>query len=121
MELKSWMVLILIMFVVPFMTARMRKPYASMMRKKESLESELEYKIDQLRGYELELDKEDRKPIAEFQEELDRLTARYEKYIKELREDHNSDTLNEILVMMTFLTCTVVGYVIYAILDHVSL
>lgn len=90
-----------------------------MMRKKERLESDLEFQIDKLRGYELELDKEDRKPIAEFQDEIDRLKARYEKDIKELREDHNSDTLNEILVMLTFLTCTVVGYVIYVIFDQI--
>ena len=84
-----------------------------MMQRKEKLESDLEFQIDKLRGHELELDKEDRKPIAEFQDEIDRLKARYEKDIKELREDHDSHTLNEILIVLTMLSCVVVGYVIY--------
>ena len=119
MELKSWMLFIIILFVIPYMTVKIRKPYTAMMQRKESLKIELENEIAELRQYEREFDKEDRKPIAEFQDEIDRLKARYEKDIKELREDHNSDTLNEILVMLTFLTCTVVGYVIYAIFDQI--
>ena len=119
MGIKGWMLLVTIFIVVGFVQVKLRKPYTAMMRRKESLKIELENEIEKLRGYEWDLDKEDQKPISEFQDELDRLKARYEKDIKELREDHNSDTLNEILVMLTFLTCTVVGYVIYAIFDQI--
>ena len=113
MEIKGWVLLAIVFFVIPYMTVKIRKPYSAMMQRKESLKIELENEIEELRQYERELDKEDRKPIAEFQDEIDRLRARYEKDIKELQEDHNSDTLNEILVVLTMLSCVVVGYVVY--------
>ena len=117
MEIKVWVLLAIILFVIPYMTVKIRKPYTDMMRRKESLKIELLNEIEELRQHERELvdefGEESRKPTAEFQDELDRLRARYEKDIKELQEDHNSDTLNEILVVLTMLSCVVVGYVIF--------
>ena len=121
MEIKGWVLFAIILFVIPYMTMTIRKPYAAMMRRKESLRTELENEIEELRQHERELvdefGEESRKPTAEFQDELDRLRARYEKDIKELQEDHNSDTLNEILVVLTMLFCVVVGYVIFELFE----
>ena len=119
MELKSWMLFIIILFVIPYMTVKIRKPYTAMMQRKESLKIELENEIAELRQYERELDKEDRKPSAEFQDDIDRLKARYEKDIKELQEDHDSHTLNEILIVLTTLSSVVIAYVTYRILDKI--
>ena len=65
------MLFAIILFVLPYMTMKIRKPYAAMMRRKEALRIKIENEIEERWQHERELvdefGEESRKPTAEFQ------------------------------------------------------
>tara|TARA_B100001057_G_scaffold479848_1_gene551987 strand:- start:116 stop:505 length:390 start_codon:yes stop_codon:yes gene_type:complete len=101
---QSYKVLIvtLSLFVfVTWMQNYIRKPYTSMLEKKERLKINLEDEIDRRRSDRYnDTDNEFRKSSEAFDNEIDRLKQDYEKTIQEVQDDFNSSTLMEILVIV---------------------
>ena len=98
---KAIIVTLSLFIFVSWIQSYIRKPFRSMLEKKEELKTKLEDEIDKRRSdyYNIE-DEEFRKSYDEFQDEIDRLKQDYEKTIREVQDDFNSSTLMEILVIV---------------------